>query len=249
MISSYSQTSQWPRHKQAAVVLTFDDALASQLDIAIPLLDERNLKATFYISGDAATLETRLEEWRRAAATGHELGNHTLFHPCQSRGETRNWLPDRYKMEHYTKADLLKELRIANVLLHAVDGKSERSFAYTCGDSYVGENEHFAADLQDMFPAARDIGDMPTSLDSLNLGQVPSIAAQFMSGDELIAPVKHAEQNGTMAVFLFHGIDEGHLPITESALTQLLDYLAANRDRIWTDTFLNVMQHIRKNRQ
>ena len=68
--------------KRCAVVLTYDDALDVDLDNAIPALDSLGLKATFYLSGYSGTLNTRLKEWRAVAAEGHELGNHTLFHPC-----------------------------------------------------------------------------------------------------------------------------------------------------------------------
>src|SRR5690242_322834 len=70
------------RRKRCAVVLTYDDALNVDLDNAIPVLDSLGLKATFYLSGYSGTLNTRLNDWRAIAANGHELGNHTLFHPC-----------------------------------------------------------------------------------------------------------------------------------------------------------------------
>src|SRR5215207_2085542 len=68
--------------KQAAVVLTYDDALNVHLDNALPLLDSLKLKATFYLSAFFPGCRKRLDEWRRVAAKGYELANHTLFHPC-----------------------------------------------------------------------------------------------------------------------------------------------------------------------
>lgn len=38
----------WPEGKLAAVVLTYDDALSSQLDVAIPQLDSAGFKGTFF---------------------------------------------------------------------------------------------------------------------------------------------------------------------------------------------------------
>src|SRR5689334_12514889 len=72
--------SPWPG-KKCAVVLTYDDALNTHLDHVIPLLDSFGLKGTFYLTAYAPACK-RIDDWRKAAAEGHELGNHTLFHPC-----------------------------------------------------------------------------------------------------------------------------------------------------------------------
>src|SRR5215217_596061 len=41
----------WPDNKKCAVVLTYDDGLASQLQVAIPQLDSAKLKGTFFLNG------------------------------------------------------------------------------------------------------------------------------------------------------------------------------------------------------
>ncbi len=73
-------TSPFPHGCEGAVSLTFDDGAQSQLDRAIPILNEHNLKATFYLNprGD---WKTRLASWREVALAGHEVGNHTVNHP------------------------------------------------------------------------------------------------------------------------------------------------------------------------
>lgn len=46
-ISLFAQQSiKWPGGKKAAIVLTYDDALVSQLDIAIPQLRQSGLTGT-----------------------------------------------------------------------------------------------------------------------------------------------------------------------------------------------------------
>src|SRR6266704_3129720 len=69
-------------HKQCAVVLTYDDAINADLDNVLPVLDSLNLKATFYLIGSSPVVAARMQQWREAALHGHELGNHSLFHPC-----------------------------------------------------------------------------------------------------------------------------------------------------------------------
>jgi peptidoglycan/xylan/chitin deacetylase (PgdA/CDA1 family) len=77
---SHVQTFVWPDGRQAAIALTYDDGLRSQLDVAIPQLDRAGLKGTFFLNGTFA--QEDLLGWRAAAAEGHELGNHTVFHPA-----------------------------------------------------------------------------------------------------------------------------------------------------------------------
>src|SRR6195952_3041770 len=79
----------WPHGARAAVSLAYDDAIDSQLDNAIPALDRAGLKGSFYIKLSSPSLARRMPEWRAAAARGHELGNHPLFHQCSAA------LPDR----------------------------------------------------------------------------------------------------------------------------------------------------------
>jgi len=79
---AYSQFNPAWRGKKAAVVLTYDDALNAHLDNAIPLLDSLGLKGTFYLTAFAPGSKNRISDWRTTAANGHELGNHTLYHPC-----------------------------------------------------------------------------------------------------------------------------------------------------------------------
>jgi peptidoglycan/xylan/chitin deacetylase (PgdA/CDA1 family) len=62
------------------VALTFDDGPtpAYTADV-LALLREKDVKATFFVTG--AEAETHARETRAIAAAGHELGNHTYSHP------------------------------------------------------------------------------------------------------------------------------------------------------------------------
>src|SRR5262245_13337281 len=70
----------WPSGKRAAVSLSLDDALVSQADAGLPILDRNGVRATFYLS--PGNVPERLEAWRNAVTSGHEMGNHTMTHPC-----------------------------------------------------------------------------------------------------------------------------------------------------------------------
>src|ERR1700722_18579248 len=66
----------WNDHA-AAVSLTFDDARAVHLDVAIPQLNKRHLNATFFV---IVSKLTRMDDWKKAGAEAHEIGNHSVTH-------------------------------------------------------------------------------------------------------------------------------------------------------------------------
>ncbi len=71
---------EWPEGKKVALSLTFDDARLSQIDNGIPIFDKYGVKATFYVS--PAAVPERLDGWKQAIESGHEIGNHSMTHPC-----------------------------------------------------------------------------------------------------------------------------------------------------------------------
>ena len=60
-----SSSVKWPGGAQAAVVLSYDDSLRSQLDVAVPQLDRAGFKGTFFLSGTFA--QEDVERWRKVA--------------------------------------------------------------------------------------------------------------------------------------------------------------------------------------
>ncbi|MDR8393456.1 polysaccharide deacetylase family protein [Aliifodinibius sp. S!AR15-10] len=148
-VTQAQDNSLW-HNKKAAVALTYDDALEAQLDNAVPLLDSLNLKVTFYLTGHFPGFRQHIDRWRAVAEKGHDLGNHTLFHPCKGDAPGREWVQPENDLNRYTMVRMLNEITMTNVLLKAVDGRSHRTFAYPCGDTAVGDssyinqiNEHF----------------------------------------------------------------------------------------------------------
>lgn len=69
------------------VSLTFDDGWKSTLDHAVPILDQANIKGTFYAiahppeKGYKKEQYATLQELKSLYEAGHEIGSHTLTHP------------------------------------------------------------------------------------------------------------------------------------------------------------------------
>lgn len=114
----------WPGGAKAAVSLTYDDALNSQLDNAVPELKRLGMKATFFLT--EANAHWRLSDWEALARDGHEVANHTVSHPCALSGYTAKRLEQAEvdAMEGYIDSHF--------------SANRERTFAYPCGYLGVG---------------------------------------------------------------------------------------------------------------
>lgn len=234
----------WPEGKKAAVVFTYDDGLDGHLDVAVPQLDEFGFKGTFYCTGNSQSLYNRTDEWRAIAKNGHELGNHTLFHPCD--GEKFDWVKPEYDLNKYTKEQLLAELKTANTLLKAIDGKTERSFGFTCGD-YIAGGKDFTDDIKEIFVAARCDGPVPKSMENYKTYKATSWGVSNPSAEELIAYLEEVKTKGTIAVFMFHSVGGGYLNVGADAHRTLLQYIKENEADYFTGTFIDVMKYVKAN--
>lgn len=236
---------QWPESYEAAVCLTYDDGLDCHLDVAIPALDSLGLKGTFYCTGYSKSLHQRIDDWRSITKNGHELGNHSLFHPCD--GERFDWVKPEYDLNKYSPGQIKNELMTANTLLKAIDGKSERTYGYTCSD-FKASQQSFVDTIRTMFTAARSDGLIPSTIEEVDPYFAPSWGVSDPTGEQLIAYVKEAQQKGTIAIFMFHSVGGGYLNVSAEAHKELLNYLKSNDKAIWTDTFINVMKYIKEYR-
>ncbi|MDT8999765.1 polysaccharide deacetylase family protein [Paucibacter sp. APW11] len=159
---------QWPGGARAAVSLSYDDALPSQLDNALPALNALGLRATFYLTLSNPTVSQRLAEWRRAAAAGHELGNHTLFHPCSRSAPGRDWVAPHRDLDRTSVTQLREEILLANAFLQAIDGQTERTFTAPCTDPLAAGQPYLPAIRGDFVGIKSRVGGVAHSLATLD---------------------------------------------------------------------------------
>lgn len=239
----------WPHQARAAVSLAYDDALNSQLDYAVPALNRYGLKASFYLTLGSDTVRTRLAAWRKVAAQGHELGNHTLLHQCSRSAPDRSWVRAENDLDTVSVAQLVAQIRVGNSMLQAIDGKDVRSFAVPCGDLNAAGEPYLEA-LQGDFVAMKSaFGGVVPDMHTLDPYAVGVEVVSDVSGDQLIALVQRAASAGTMVNITFHGVGGDYLTVSREAHNALLQYLANHRDIYWTDTFVRIMQYVKAQRQ
>jgi hypothetical protein len=239
-VSAFAESKfAWPEGHRAAIALTYDDAIAaSDLGVAIPQLDRAKLKATFFLMGKAMNTAD-VPRWRAVAASGHELGNHTVNHPC-SRGTFP--MPAQYNSDSYNVEVLLTEIGVMNTLLTAIDGKQKHAFATPCGQTIVGGQDYIgplqASGLASYIRDSSALIEEPKGPKIMGNGFVNA------SGAEMIAWIKQVQESGALGVIVFHGVGGDYLSVSAEAHQQLLDYLAAHRADIWTTTFSEAMAQV-----
>jgi len=234
--------------KKCAVVLSYDDALNTHLDNVIPLLDSVGLKATFYLPGSFPGFRNRLNDWAAAAKEGHELGNHTLFHPCEGEIPGREWVNPDYDLKKYSLQRMLDEINMDNVLLQALDGKKLRTFAYPCGDMKAGDSSYVER-IKSSFIAARSVESNIQKLNDIDLYNIGCYMINNQSGEELISLVKEAMENDALIVFLFHGVGGEHnINVSLEAHRKLIEYLKQNEQSIWIAPLCEIAQFIKQKR-
>jgi peptidoglycan/xylan/chitin deacetylase (PgdA/CDA1 family) len=234
----------WPEGKRVAVSFSFDDARASQVDVGVPLFDKHGAKVTLYVN--ARNLRNRLEAWKKAAAGGHEIGDHTNSHPC-----TLN-LPFSAKnaLEDYNLARMEKELDGSTAELQRVLGVKPVTFAYPCGQKFVGRG----ADVQSYVPLIakrflagrgwRDEGwNDPVRCD---MAQLMGFESDGLSFEQMKAEVAQAAAAGGWLVFAGHDIGTpGRAQTTlASSLDEFLRYAADPKNGIWLDTVAAVGKYV-----
>ena len=74
-------TFAWPERTRGAVSITYDDALPCHYEYVVPAWEAYALHVTCYTNINA--LMNDPDVWRDVAVKGHELGNHSIFHPCR----------------------------------------------------------------------------------------------------------------------------------------------------------------------
>lgn len=236
--------AEWPGGAKAAVVLTYDDAAPSQLDHAVPALDAAGLKGTFFLSNIRLV---DVERWRSVAAHGHELGNHTLSHPCLAGTFD---MPLRQQLENHTVDSVLQDVALQNVVLSAIDGRVDHGFAVPCNQTIAGGKDY----LEPLRASKSVTYSRTTTMNSpLVVTDAPALDLMKLPGRGFSSPENSADMirfvgqaidNGGLAVFVFHGVGGDHLSVTSEDHQRLVEWLAAHRDTVWTAPMRDVVDYL-----
>ncbi len=223
----------WKGDRKAAFSIGGDDSLRSQLFFAIPEMDRRGIRGTWWVNpGRGGPVNFKNEDdawaqcwiacyadWVSAASRGHDFANHTLHHlgaaSCaeaeQEIGETARaiWKANpRQRLQLFDRGGgttwEISDLELAEILAR-----------YDCVDGRGGGIEDPTWEVNP-------------------------------SADTLCGYVEAALREGGWHHVAFHGIGpdcEWGGPVDGSAFVALLDYLVEKRAQVWSGTHTEVHKY------
>jgi peptidoglycan/xylan/chitin deacetylase (PgdA/CDA1 family) len=237
----------WPEGKRAAISLTFDDARTSQVDVGLPVLNRCGVKATFYlVPGNA---QKRAEGWKKAYADGHEIAHHSATHPC-----TGNYRFSRDNaLEEYTLDRMAADLDRATSELQALVGTKPMSFAYPCGQKFVGRGKQtrsYVPLIAERFLTGRGYLDESANDPAVcDLANLMGTAFDGISFEEMRKLATATAEERRWVIFVGHDVGTAaHQTTGTEALEQLCRFAKDPANGLWIDTVANIAGYVAKQR-
>jgi peptidoglycan-N-acetylglucosamine deacetylase len=241
------QSFTWPEGRQMAISLSFDDARESQVLIGTSLFDQYGVKATFYVL--PSSVKKQLAAWRNAVKNGHEIGNHSLTHPCTGNF---NW-SRKNALEDYTLERMRNELTECNKQIKDLLQVDCKTFAYPCGQKYVEsgvETKSYVPLVAELFQSGRSwMDEAPNDPMYCNFSQLTCIEIDGKTFEQLIPIINDARKNGLWLVFGGHEINaEGYQTTRVETLKKLMEYAKDPANGIWIQPVGTVSNYIKQKR-
>jgi sialate O-acetylesterase len=242
----------------AIATLNYDDGLDVHLRDVIPALDQRGLKASFFIANYQGEdhnwalpnltdpLNARHLAWQAAVANGHELSAHTVFHPC-----------DAGHLASYTMQQMEAELDDNIARLERLGATAPFTFGYPClAENGIGNpNMDMGPLVEARFIASRKSPNVIADPATVDFYTVPNVEPLGQTGEQLCGLVDDAIAQQGWVQFGFHGVGQeqsscpqgldydpqacaiNYQATPTDAHEALLDCLVAKQAQVWTATF------------
>jgi peptidoglycan/xylan/chitin deacetylase (PgdA/CDA1 family) len=225
-----SAICKWRGDARGAYTMTFDDGAIGQEEFAVPLLDERGLKGTFFVIGMSVqawyTVPTRLHarELVEMARNGHEIGSHTHSHR---------------DLRLLTDSEIRQEMQQVQEYLGRY-GLWPVSLAYPFG----GRDQRVQAIVGEYVEFAR--GGYPMVTNSSNWTNIDPLNLRWSDSSDHYSCLSAAAERNEWAIGVFHEI--GYQGPTVTEFEQFVDAVVALRDsnELWVDTLRNVATYARE---
>lgn len=188
-------------HGKRIAFLTFDDGPSSHTDSILNILNEKNVKATFFVLG--VSVNEYPELVLKIAKQGHGIGNHSYSHNISYWGD---FTPDVFL------SDILKnDNKLKSILGEGFKGNLVR---FPGGNFYETQAEKIPYNAKLLQAGFRDIDWNIDSRDSSSFNP---------SREFILDNVKNQSEDKRTAVILMH--DVSFKPNVVAALPEIIDYL------------------------
>ncbi len=229
----------WKDNKIAAYSIGGDDSLRSQLFFAIPEMDKRGIRGTWWVNPgrggpvnyknqDDAWAECWIacyDQWKAAAARGHDFGNHTLHH-----------------LGAATVAEAEQEIGQSAAAIWEANPRQRLQLFLKGGGTIWGISDQQIADILLKYDCVRGRGGGIEDL-TWEINPSPALLKSF---------IDTAIQEGSWHLVGFHGIGpncEWGGPVDGDAFIAMLDYLVEKRDQVWAGSHTEVHKYVQERSQ
>jgi peptidoglycan/xylan/chitin deacetylase (PgdA/CDA1 family) len=220
----------WRGFRPAAISYTFDDGCSNQFSLAVPMFNEKGFKLTLF-----TVINTMFPGWPKlqaAAANGHEIASHTLNHANLGSVSDAQQTIELQNSQAAINANVTNQRCATMAYPFCVQGRDSITSQFyiaarTCSGQLVPSTPANFMAISSFICGS--LGTVQTALDFQNRANSAAASKGWL-------------------VYLIHGIDGdgGYSPLPSATLRASLDYLGANRDKFWVDTFGNVTRYIRE---
>ncbi len=212
--------AKWKDDKPAAFMLLFDDSMTSHVKYVVPELLKRKMIGTFYVNPGGGGWAVQRKAWEKdLPAAGMVYANHTLTH----KGVR-------------DVAQAHEEIGQCNDAIHRVMGHRKPTLV-SFGTPGV------AAGAWNLTPQQQ-----AEVLKKHQLIQRPDVNGRFAAihlktTADMIAIVDGALKKGSLDFVAFHGVGGEWLKIELPAFIELIDHLAAQRNKLWITDPISAHQY------
>jgi hypothetical protein len=225
--------AKWKDNKKAALTINFDDSSPGQATLAIPAMNEKGIKGTFYINPGTTTYASYKDYWEvLAPANGHELANHTMTHTGAS-----------------TYEETMYEVGEASRIIWGIRGHEECGslIAFNRGGGTTWNEGYLAQALTEFcnFDRQETIGESYKAL---------SVVAGS-SASEMYRIVPDILADSLLGRCHFHGIaandgdppmDAGYAGVWIEEFKSFLNLLTNIEDQLWIPTFGDAFKYVKE---
>ena len=210
----------WAGFRSAVATFTFDDNLANQLSIAVPIFDKYGYKASFYIVNNWAP---NYNKYKELVTQGYEVGSHSDSHA--------NTMPD----SEIASSKKTIESKIPNQQCNTI--------------TYPNCNEPSETLLSQNYIGGRICSGQIDNKTPQNYNRISSIicgnTGNVNTAQAFQQKMQEAINKNGWVTFLIHEVDNGsgYSPTDSKAIDGALSWAKQNDEKIWVTTFRNAIMY------
>ncbi|MEI7677470.1 MAG: polysaccharide deacetylase family protein [Bacteroidales bacterium] len=245
------QIAKWFDDKKAAVSVNFDDNLPGQFSTALPIMNAKGVKGTFYVITNTASSQWSVLQ--TAINDGHEVGSHSVSHPTDLN------FPSLAQPQK--EVEIEKELKNSHDAIMAnLTGQTSLSISWPFGKGGGGSDSIVRRVAKKYYFAARNTTAGTTNGDAYTHFANTWFSAfgrdyYLQSGGILMASTTTKANIGTFITEIikvngwfspyYHAINQagGYNNVTTELFQQHIDTIASRSEDLWITPFGNASKY------